>query len=57
MHTTAIQAGKIAKAAAVKKLILGHYSTRYKSIEAFREEAQTQFEAVDLADDGKSFSW
>jgi len=57
MHTTAKQAAKIAKKAGVKKLILGHYSTRYQSIEAFREEAQTLFEAVELADDGKSFSW
>lgn len=57
MHATAIQAAKIAKMAEVKRLILGHYSTRYKSQEAFKTEAQTIFEAVDLADDGKTFTW
>lgn len=55
MHTTAKQAALIAKKANAKKLILGHFSTRYKSIELFKEEAQTIFENVDIADDGKVF--
>ncbi|AWH86107.1 ribonuclease Z [Flavobacterium album] len=55
MHTTAKQAATIAKMANVKQLILGHFSTRYNSIEPFREEAQTIFENVLLADDGKVF--
>lgn len=54
MHTTAIQAGKIAKLANVKQLIMGHYSTRYGNIELFKEEANTVFNNVTLADDGKS---
>ena len=57
MHSTAIQAATIAKLANVKKLILGHYSTRYASIEFFKQEAQTIFENVLLADDGKSFEF
>lgn len=56
-HSTAIQAAKIAKAANAKNLILGHYSTRYKSIELFKEEASTEFENVLLADDGKIFNF
>jgi ribonuclease Z len=54
-HATAKEAATIAKEANVGALILGHYSTRYKSIELFREEAQTIFENVKLADDGKVF--
>lgn len=54
-HSTAKQAGQMAHQAQVDKLILGHYSTRYKSIELFKEEAQEVFPNVELADDGKVF--
>lgn len=54
-HSTAKEAAAIAKAAKVAQLILGHYSTRYKSIALFKEEAQEVFENVWLADDGKVF--
>ncbi|HPW98958.1 MAG TPA: ribonuclease Z [Flavobacterium sp.] len=57
MHSTAIQAATIAKKANVKNLILGHYSTRYSSIEFFKNEAETVFSKVLLADDGKSFDF
>ncbi len=52
-HSTAKQAASIAKAAHVKMLILGHYSTRYSNIELFRTEASAIFENIILADDGK----
>ncbi|GLU45466.1 ribonuclease Z [Allomuricauda sp. NBRC 101325] len=54
-HSTAKQAAQIAKQANAKQLILGHYSTRYKSIELFKEEAQEVFANVELGDDGKTF--
>ncbi len=54
-HATAKEAAAIAKMANVGQLILGHYSTRYKSIELFKEEAQQVFENVLLAEDGESF--
>lgn len=54
-HSTAKEAAAIAKAAKVGQLILGHYSTRYKSIALFKEEAQEVFKNVWLADDGKVF--
>ena len=54
-HATAKQAATIAKKAGVGSLILGHYSTRYKSIELFKEEALEIFQKVELADDGKIF--
>ncbi|RZJ62070.1 MAG: ribonuclease Z [Flavobacterium sp.] len=57
MHTTAKQAAAIAKQANAKHLLLGHFSTRYGSIEPFRDEAKTVFENVHLADDGKVFEF
>lgn len=56
-HSTALQAAKIAKDANVKTLILGHYSTRYKSIELFKNEANIVFSNVLLADDGRAFDF
>lgn len=57
MHCTAKQAANIASLANVKQLVLGHFSTRYPSIELFKEEAQTIFQNVLLADDGKFFDF
>lgn len=56
-HATAKEAAAIAKAANVGTLILGHYSTRYKSIELFRDQARTVFQNVELADDGRVFEF
>jgi len=55
-HSTSIQAAKIAKDSNVKKLIIGHYSSRYKDISLFKKEAETVFKNVDLAEPGKVFS-
>lgn len=55
MHSTAIEAATIAAKAQVSQLILGHYSTRYDSIDLFKEEAETVFPNVLLAEDGKTF--
>jgi len=57
MHATAKQAATIALKANVKQLIMGHYSTRYASIELFKEEAETIFPNVLLSDDGKTFEF
>ncbi len=54
-HSTAKEAALIAKQANVGQLILGHFSTRYSSMELFREEAQTVFANTDIADDFKVF--
>jgi ribonuclease Z len=56
-HATAKEAATIALKANVKQLILGHFSTRYSSIELFKEEAETVFNKVLLADDGKEFNF
>lgn len=55
LHSTAKDAAKIALKANVKQLILGHYSTRYESLELFKEEASQIFPNVLLGDDGVSF--
>ncbi|MGB3773632.1 MAG: ribonuclease Z [Leeuwenhoekiella sp.] len=56
-HSTAKQAGKIAKEAGVENLILGHYSTRYPDLDLFGDEAKEMFDNVLLADDGKIFEF
>ncbi|WP_233861444.1 ribonuclease Z [Tenacibaculum piscium] len=56
-HSTAEQAGNIAKLANVKKLIIGHYSSRYANIQDFKDEAQTVFENVELAKAGEQYSY
>jgi ribonuclease Z len=57
MHCTAKQAAAIALKANVKQLVMGHYSTRYESIALFKEEAETVFPNILLADDGVSFEF
>lgn len=55
-HSTAAQAAKIAQLAKVKKLILGHFSSRYRNKNQFLIEANPYFDAVELASDGKIFN-
>ncbi len=57
MHSTAREAATIAKMANVRNLMLGHYSTRYDSIENFKTEASEIFPNIYLADDGLSFDF
>lgn len=51
-HSTARQAAEVAEKANVRKLLLGHFSTRYKRIERFEEEAAAVFPNIVLAEDG-----
>jgi len=55
MHSTAFEAGTIAKMATVKKLIIGHFSSRYSNLNDFKQEAQEVFENTELANAGKEF--
>jgi ribonuclease Z len=57
MHSTAKEAARIALKAKVEQLILGHYSTRYESIAMFKDEAETIFSNILLADDGVTFEF
>ncbi len=54
-HTTAKEAACLAKEAQVKHLILGHYSSRYKSPMVLRDEARQEFSRTHLAVEGKSY--
>lgn len=56
-HSTAKEAATIAKLANAGTLVLGHYSSRYPNLEDFRSEALTVFDKVELAEDGKTFSF
>ena len=52
MHSTAEQAAKIAKLVNAQKLLIGHFSDRYKNKNLFLQEAKTIFPNVILAKDG-----
>jgi ribonuclease Z len=54
-HTTALQAGHVALKTSVKKLALGHFSARYKTLDDLLAEAQTVFPNSELAIEGKTF--
>lgn len=57
LHSTALQAATIASKANVKKLILGHFSARYRNLFLFKEEAQKIFKNTMIAKDGEIFEW
>ena len=54
-HSTARQAAEIAKEADVKKLVIGHYSSRYNELGFLLKEAITVFPNTELATEGKIF--
>lgn len=55
-HTSAKQAGEIADKADVERLVLTHFSRRYRGEEEkLKQEAEEEFENVELGEDGKEF--
>jgi ribonuclease Z len=54
-HSTAKQAATIALKSNAKRLILGHFSARYITLEIHKEEAQSIFERVFIPEDGELF--
>lgn len=54
-HSTSLEAARLAALANAKKLVIGHFSTRYKNYELFKEQAAVEFPNVFLAEDGITF--
>ena len=51
-HCTSLEAANIAKKAGVKKLLIGHFSSMYETLDEFKTEACTVFENTELALEG-----
>jgi len=51
-HSTSIQAGAIAKKAGAKRLLIGHFSSKYESLDEFLTETVEVFENTELAIQG-----
>lgn len=51
-HSTAEQAGRVASEAGVGRLVLGHFSSRYRDLGPLLAEAQAVFPDTTLASDG-----
>jgi ribonuclease Z len=54
-HSTSKEAAEIAQMAEVDKLVIGHFSARYKQLDELLEEARTVFPNTELAIEGASF--
>ncbi|GAA4464127.1 ribonuclease Z [Nemorincola caseinilytica] len=54
-HSTAIQAATLAQKANARTLLLGHFSSKYKELEPFREEAATIFPNVVIGMEGMAY--
>ena len=54
-HCTTHQAGNIAKLAGAKKLLIGHFSSKYESLDEFLKETKEVFENTELALEGACF--
>ena len=55
-HSTAAQAALVAKKANVNKLLIGHFSARYKELAPVLEEARKCFQQAELAVEGEVFT-
>jgi ribonuclease Z len=54
-HSTTKQAALIAKKADVKKLLIGHFSSKYDTLEEFEQEAKEVFLNTELALEGVTY--
>jgi ribonuclease Z len=55
-HSTALQAAQLARLANVNKLLIGHFSARYRELEPILQEAQAVFANTELATEGITFT-
>ncbi len=54
-HTTTRQAAELARKAMVNQLLIGHFSSKYATLEAFQQEARSVFFNTDLAIEGTTY--
>lgn len=54
-HTTSMEAAQVALAVDAKKLLLGHFSARYKDLQPLLEESRSIFAHTELSEEGKWF--
>lgn len=54
-HSTAREAASIAQKAQAGKLLIGHFSSRYKELGGFLSDAQSIFFKTEIAEEGKVF--
>jgi len=54
-HSTTKQAAEIARKARVKKLLIGHFSSKYAVLDAFQQEAREVFPNTELALEGNTY--
>lgn len=55
-HSTTADAATVAAKASAKRLIIGHFSSRYKDLRPLLEEARAIFPATDIAREGETFT-
>ena len=53
LHSTTLDAAKLAKKGRVKKLLIGHFSSRYDDDNVFNTEVASIFENVIISEEGK----
>lgn len=56
LHSTARQAAMIAREAGARRLLLGHFSSRYKNTEVLLAEARAVFPSVEASSDGCTYA-
>lgn len=54
-HATTLQAVKAARESGAKRLIIGHFSSRYKDESVLLDECRAEFAETYLAEEGKTF--
>ena len=54
-HSTTVQAAQVAEKAGARRLLIGHFSSRYKDESLLVEEARGIFAAAEAAVEGASY--